>query len=71
MLFHKKDGINEAIVELDTNSLYATVMTEIKIPKDKQTRIVDKEKVGIDDYNTEPGKQGPSDIIIELENWVK
>jgi hypothetical protein len=54
-------------VELDTNNFVCGVITEIKISKDKQTRITDKWKVSIDDYNTEHGKQGPSDIIAESQ----
>jgi hypothetical protein len=32
-LFHEKGNINEAIVELEVNGMYAPAMTVIKIPK--------------------------------------
>jgi hypothetical protein len=37
ILFHKKDEINEMIVELDVNSLDATATTTRRTPKGKQT----------------------------------
>jgi hypothetical protein len=39
ILFHKKGDINETIVELDVNSLNASTMTIIKIPKDNPISI--------------------------------
>jgi hypothetical protein len=55
ILFHKKGVINEAIVELDVKSVYATAMRNIKILKGKTKKInVDTGNVNIDDYFTQP-----------------
>jgi hypothetical protein len=53
ILFHKKGDINEAIVKLEVNSLYAKAMITIRIPKGKTMIISHMGKVRIGNDNTE------------------
>jgi hypothetical protein len=52
ILFHKKGEIMEATVELDVNSLYATAMTTIRIPKGKPKEInIEPRNSGFNNYS--------------------